>query len=97
MRREYCSGEVRPCEGKMIEMILKRPCRRPLWRGGPLALTKRLPPMRVLTDPKKLALLKAEAARREKIADRNCKTGRRRPTSKNLHEALRRTKISPSK
>jgi hypothetical protein len=59
-------------------MASSRQCRRRLlWRGGPWAVTKRLPWIGVLTDPKKLALRKAEAARREKIAGRNCKAAGR--------------------
>lgn len=97
MRREHCPGKLRPYEGEMIEMTLVRPCRHPLSRREPLALTKLLPRIRVVTDPKKLALLKAEAARREKIAGCNCKAAGRRLTSENSHAALGRTNTSQNK
>jgi hypothetical protein len=59
-------------------MTLKRPCSSPLLHRGPLTLKELSPHIRIVTDPGKLALLKAEAARRKQIAGRNCKaTGRR--------------------
>jgi hypothetical protein len=44
-------------------------------------LLPHLPHMRIVTDPKRLAALKAEAARRKQIIGRNCKFTHRRPTS----------------
>jgi hypothetical protein len=58
----------------------KRPCRSPLFPSKPLLLKELVPHMRIVTDPKRLALLKAEAARRKQIAGRNCKVTGRRPT-----------------
>ena len=62
-------------------IMLKRPCRSPLLRSGPLPLKELVPHMRILTDPKRLALLKAEAARRKQIAGRGCKVTGCRPTA----------------
>jgi hypothetical protein len=78
MSTEDRSRSERRCDDGIT---LKRLCRSPLLRRGPLALKELLPHLRVVTDPGKLALLKAEAARRKQIAGRNCKATGRRPTS----------------
>jgi hypothetical protein len=54
-------------------ITVKRLCRSPLPRRVPLTLKELFPHVRILTDPNKLALLKAEAARRKQIAGRSCK------------------------
>jgi hypothetical protein len=73
--RDVCRCDDGPVhDGMMVEWL----CRSPLWRHAPLALKKLIPHVRILTDPKTLSLLKAEAARRKQIAGRSCKaTGRR--------------------
>lgn len=43
--------------------------RRPLSRLGPMTLNELLPHIRIVTDPKKMALLKAEAARRKRMEE----------------------------
>jgi hypothetical protein len=42
--------------------------RDPLLRRGPAALKELLPHVRIVTDPKKLAFLKAEAAKQKRLA-----------------------------
>ena len=72
------SRDVHRCDEVDNGMIVERPCRSPLWHHAPLALNRLVPHVRIVTDPKTLSLLKAEAARRKQIAGRNCKaTGRR--------------------
>jgi hypothetical protein len=72
INRELRSRNKRRCDDGVI---LKRPCR------SLLLLMPHLPHMRVVTDPKRLTALKAEAARRKQIIGRNCKFTHRRPTS----------------
>lgn len=75
MSNEDRSRNERRCDDGIT---FKQLCRSPLLRRGPIALKELLPHVRIVTDPGKLALLKAEAARRKQIAGRNCKaTGRR--------------------
>jgi hypothetical protein len=76
MSNDDRSRNERPCDG----ITLKPPCRRSLLRSGPPAPKELLPQVRIVTDPSKLALLKAEAARRRQIAGPNCKVTGRRPT-----------------
>jgi hypothetical protein len=64
MCRELRSRNKSRCDGRVK---VQRPCR------SPLVLKKFLPHMRIVTDPKTLAVLKAEAARLKQIAGRNCK------------------------
>jgi hypothetical protein len=63
------------------EIGLSRPCRSPLLRRVPLTLKELFPRVRIVTDPKELAQLKAEAARRKHIAGRNCKAVGYRPNA----------------
>jgi hypothetical protein len=67
----------RPCDDGIT---LKPPCRRPLLRSGPPTPKELLPEVRIVTDPSRLALLKAEAARRKQIAGPNCRVTGRRPS-----------------
>jgi hypothetical protein len=64
------------------EAIPGRSCRSPLRRRVPFTLKDLLPRMRILTDPKMLVLLNAEAARRKQIAGRSCRVGGERRTLK---------------
>jgi hypothetical protein len=76
MSRENRSRNEHRCDDGLT---LNRPCRSPLLRSGPLPLKELVPHMKIVTDPKRLALLKAEAARRKQIAGRNCQVTGRRP------------------
>ena len=60
-------------------ITLKRPCRARLWHRVPLTLKELSPQVKIVTDPNKLAQLKAEASRRKEIAGRSCKAKGRRP------------------
>lgn len=73
------SRDVRRCDDGTVDegMIVERPCRSLLWRHTPLALKRLVPHVRIVTDPKTLSLLKAEAARRKQIAGRSCKAAGR--------------------
>ena len=71
------SRDVRRCDEVDDGMIVERPRRSPLWRHASLALNRVVPHVRIVTDPKTLSLLKAEAARRKQIAGRSCKAAGR--------------------
>jgi hypothetical protein len=62
-------------------MGLNRPCRSPLLCRVPPGQKELFPHLRIVTDPNKLAQLKAEAARRKRIAGRNCKAVGYRPNA----------------
>ena len=78
MSKENCS---RRKHRRNRGITLKRRCRSPRLGCVPLTLKDLFPHLRIVTDPDKLAQLKAEVARRKQIAGRNCKAAGYRPNA----------------